>query len=189
MNCCNRILAYGTLLSLNISLISCAFLRFQPEQTVTTSATPMASAVSPSAPAAQPTESTVPFTVLTAPPLVPRQSVRENYACVTANYYANIVWQQDQAKLTFGRKPNQTTIWNALVTVKSNSDGSFTYESKQASLVYARVYPDRTCVLQVVNPVSGIATLEEDGKLGELVIGQTNSTERGFLAALANFRE
>jgi hypothetical protein len=185
MNGCNRILTYSLILGVNISLAGCDS-PFWSNHHLTDSATPIASPVpsTPAAPAApnpapQPTESTVPFTVLTAPPFaqphsvqpppVPIGLVRENYACLTTNYFADIIWQQDQPRMTFGRKPSETATRDALTTVKSNPDGSFTYATTQASLFYTRVYPDRTCLLQIVNPTSGIATLEENGKLGKPV--------------------
>jgi hypothetical protein len=130
--------------------------------------------------ATSPTESPIPFTVLTAPSfLTPAASApaRENYACLTANYFANITWRQDQPSLSFGRKPQQALAQNQAARSTANPDGSFTYElasSLDNRLYYARVYPDRTCLLQVIDKVSGQTSVEESGSLGGLVMGQTS---------------
>lgn len=135
--------------------------------------TPAASAPPPVAASPQPTLS--PFTVFTAPPLQPTTTpIRENYSCLTANYFADILWQQDQPKMNFGRNQAQAVFRDAPSKVTSNADGSFTYEASGASLYYARVYPDRTCLIQVVDPASGTPTIEETGRLGGLVLAQTH---------------
>ena len=139
-------------------------------------------AVPPSPAAAAPlTESPVPFVVLTAPSFLTPAALapaREDYACISANYFANITWRQDQPSLSFGRKPQQAIAQNQAARSTGNPDGSFTYElagSLENMLYYARVYPDRTCLLQVIDQISGQASVEESGSLGKLVMGQTGS--------------
>lgn len=129
-----------------------------------------AAAADPAAP--QPTES--PFAVFTAPPLQAPAStpIRENYGCLTANYFSDIVWQQDQPQMSLGRKPAEASLRGAPAQVTSNPDGSFTYGVGGESLYYTRVYPDRTCLIQVVNPATGVPILEETGRLGGLVLAQ-----------------
>ncbi len=133
-------------------------------------ADPAAAPADPAAP--QPTNS--PFTAITAPPLQATAPVRENYGCLSANYFADIVWQQDQPQMSLGRRPAEASLRGAPATVTSNADGSLTYASGGEALYYTRVYPDRTCLIQVVNPATGAPILEEVGRLGGLVLSQTN---------------
>lgn len=170
----NYIFLVGLILSLSSSLLSCSLLRsFQHSSSNTASSpsSPTPSPTAPTTPAPAPTETTIPFTVLTAPPpqstsLTP---AREDHACLTANYFMNITWQQDQPKMTFGRKPAEPIFRDMEAAVQANPDGSFTYAFTKEALFYVRVYPDRTCLIQVVEPVSNRATLEENGSLGGLV--------------------
>ncbi|MBF2047338.1 MAG: hypothetical protein IGS54_08240 [Elainella sp. C42_A2020_010] len=175
----------GSIVGLSISSLSCSLLgslqssspiASPPANTPASTPTPIpaesSASVSPqpavSQPASQPAKSTGPFTVLVAPPLQPTStpSNREDYACLTANYFMNITWQQDQAKMTFGRKPTEPIFRDVMATVQANPDGSFTYAFTQAALFYTRVYQDRTCLIQVIEPVSNLVTLEEGGSLG-----------------------
>lgn len=172
----NRNLIYGIALSLSLS--SCGLLEWMKSQNRSTNDSV---ATSPTSAPAQPTtapesaESLSPFTALTAPqrlqPVV-NSPVRESYACLTANYFADLVWQDNQLVMNFGRKSAEPVFQNSVLTVKGNADGSFTYEVAQGALYYARVYPDRTCLVQVVDPATGTATIEENGSLGELVISR-----------------
>lgn len=131
---------------------------------------PAAAPADPAAP--QPT--TPPFAVFTAPPLQPPAAApaQENYGCLTANYFADIVWQQNQPQLSLGRRPAETSLQNAPAQVTANPDGSFTYAVGGESLYYTRVYPDRSCLVQVVNPATGVPILEETGRLGAVVLTQ-----------------
>ncbi len=159
-------------------LTSCALLKVEPQPaaSVTPSVTPSVSpSVSPSAPIASspaPTESLVPFAVLTAPAFfAPAASppAREAYACITASYLANLTWQQEQPNLSFGSRQQQLIPAQA-ARATANPDGSFTYEFANRPdnlLYYARVYPDRTCLLQVVDSASGRVSFEERGQLGK----------------------
>ncbi len=147
-------------------LTSCALLKVEPQP---------APAASPSAPITSspaPTESLVPFAVLTAPAFfAPAASppAREAYACITASYLANLTWQQEQPNLSFGSRQQQLIPAQA-ARATANPDGSFTYEFANRPdnlLYYARVYPDRTCLLQVVDSASGRVSFEERGQLGK----------------------
>lgn len=138
-----------------------------PAQTDPDASVPPADPASP-----QPTDS--PFAVFTAPPLQPPSTtpVRENYGCLSVNYFADIVWQDDQPQLSLGRKPAEASLRGAPAQVTSNADGSFTYAAGGEALYYTRVYPDRTCLIQVVDPANGTPVLEETGRLGGLVLTQ-----------------
>lgn len=173
----NRNLIYGVVLSLSLS--SCGLLEWiesrnrSTNDSVATSPTPAAPAPAQPTSAPESAESLSPFTALTAPqrlqPIVD-SPVRESYACLTANYFADLVWQDNQLAMSFGRKSAEPVFQDRTLTVKGNTDGSFTYEVAQGALYYTRVYPDRTCLIQVVDPASSTATIEENGSLGELVI-------------------
>lgn len=182
MERCNRNWVYGLLLGLSFSLSSCGLVDLIQSQSDSTDDSAVTSTTqNPSASpeqggaAPQSTESPNPFTVLTAPQILQPASsspVRENYACLTTNYFADLVWQDNQPTMTLGRKSAEPAFRNLATAVKANADGSFTYEVSQNTLYYTRIYPDRTCLIQVVDPASGTATIEESGSLGELVIAQ-----------------
>lgn len=173
----NRLFAQGLVL-VGVNLLSgCALWEMIQSQNAPADApAPTDPAADPAAPAdptaPQPTES--PFTVFTAPPLQPPAAtpVRENYGCLTANYFSDIVWQENQPQLSLGRRPTEASLQNAPAQVTANSDGSFTYAVGGESLYYTRVYPDRTCLIQVVNPATGAPILEETGSLGAVVLAQ-----------------
>ena len=179
---------YGAALAL-VNSSGCALLRTSapvPSPSVaspsgTLSGTPFGT--SSPAPSADSTETLVPFAVLTAPsflsPAAPT-ATRESYACLTANYFANLNWQQDQPRVSFGRKPQQGLV-QQVARRTGNPDGSFTYEvaeNPDSMLYYMRVYPDRSCLLQVVEKNSGKTNVEESGSLGGLVTGQTSPDYR-----------
>lgn len=161
-------------LLVGVSLLSgCALWEMIQSQNTPTDVPADPAAPAPAAPAtAQPTES--PFAVFTTPPLQPPAAapVRENYGCITTNYFSDIVWQEDQPQMSLGRKPAEASLRGAPANVTSNADGSFTYAAGGEATYYTRVYPDRTCLIQVVNPATGAPVLEEAGSLGELVLAQ-----------------
>jgi type IV secretory pathway VirB10-like protein len=197
MKRCCRNLTYGLLFGLSLSLSSCGLIeliesRNRPTDETAVSPPPPAAPTDPAptnpaptnpaptdpaqpAPAPQPPQATAsptPFTVLTAPQTLqpaPATANRENDACLTANYVANLTWQDNQPIMTLGRKSAEPTFRDTAATVKTNPDGSLTYEVNQGTLYYTRVYPDRSCLIQVVDPASGTAILEESGSLGEPV--------------------
>lgn len=170
----NRLFMQGVVLIGATLLSSCALWEMIQSQNAPADAPSPAQtdpAAAPADPAAsQPTES--PFAVFTAPPLQAPAPVRENYGCLTANYFSDIVWQQDQPQMSLGRQPAETSLQDAPAQVTTNPDGSFTYAVGGESLYYTRVYPDRTCLIQVVNPATGVPILEETGRLGGLVLAQ-----------------
>jgi hypothetical protein len=170
----NSIVLSGLILGLGSSLLSCSLLHSLQLPSNNTASSPPASPPSPTTsaiPAPAPAETTEPFTVLTAPPLqsTAMTSAYESYACLTANYFMNITWRQDQPKMTFGRRPAEPIFRDVMSTVQANPDGSFTYAFTKEALYYVRAYPDRTCLIQVVEPASNRATFEESGNLGGLV--------------------
>ncbi len=170
MNRYRRILAQGCLLSLSASLASCGFISsLNPfgESSPDAPTDPAAQAPEQPAPGQPAPASPAPgsFAALTAPPLPPI-SAKDNFTCRTPNYSVTVTWQQDQPVMTFGRQNEAPTVQNAGATAKNNPDGSFTYEFAQNALFYARVYPDRTCFIQVVNPANNTVAVEENGKLG-----------------------
>lgn len=123
----------------------------------------------PGTPAAPASPALTPFTQLASPASgTSTSSARENYGCLTTNYFTNLVWQQNQPTMTFGRQASTPVFRDELAKVTANGDGSFTYEVDKDALFYTRVYPDRTCLIQVVNAASGAATIEELGTLGGL---------------------
>lgn len=161
------------LMLIGVSLLSgCALWEMMQTQN-SADAPPADPAAAPADPAA-PQATTSPFTAITAPPLqaLATAPVRESYGCLTANYFADIVWQQDQPQLSIGRRPAEVSLQGAVAKVTGNADGSFTYAVNREALYYTRVYPDRTCLIQVVDPASGRPTLEESGRLGGLVLSQ-----------------
>lgn len=181
MNQRKHILTHGLILGFSTSIVGCSLLDFsQPQATSLDQASPDA-VTSPSAQpetvtSPQPSEAATPFTVITAPGLQPppETTARESYACLTANYFTEITWQQDQPQMSFGRKPAELTFSNEVANVKGNADGSFTYQLAKEDLFYTRVYPDRSCFVQVVTS-NNIPIVEENGKLGELISSQTNT--------------
>ncbi|MBW4467200.1 MAG: hypothetical protein KME07_17375 [Pegethrix bostrychoides GSE-TBD4-15B] len=90
---------------------------------------------------------------------------RQNASCTTANYFAKVVWQGDQPTMTFGRKPDQTTLNNAPAVLASNSDGSITYRADGEAATYVRLYPNNSCFVQVVQAENQVV-LEETGTVG-----------------------
>ncbi|MCU0526479.1 MAG: hypothetical protein MUF72_16830 [Elainella sp. Prado103] len=119
---------------------------------------PMDSASDPAA-----TNATDPAATGQAPVAAP---AKENFACRTPNYVATVTWQGEQAVMGFGRSNEAPTVQNVSAAVKANADGSFTYEFNQNALFYTRVYPDRTCLIQVINPTNNTVAVEESGALG-----------------------
>ncbi|MFM7426978.1 MAG: hypothetical protein ACKO7W_18605 [Elainella sp.] len=93
------------------------------------------------------------------------QAPRQNATCVTPNYFARVVWQNDQPQMTFGGKPDRLTLQNAPVAATQNPDGSITYQAPGEAVTYARVYADNTCFVQVVRGQNQVV-LEESGALG-----------------------
>lgn len=91
---------------------------------------------------------------------------KEPLACRTPNYVATVAWQGEQPVMGFGRANEAPTVQNVAATVKPNPDGSFTYEFTQNALFYTRVYADRTCLIQVINPTNNTVAVEESGSLG-----------------------
>lgn len=159
MNRYRRILAQGCLFTLSVSLASCGLLEtLNPFG----GSSPDAS-IDPAAQApGQPASGEAPFAAMTAPPF----TAKENFSCRTPNYVVSVAWQQDQPAMSFGRQNEAPTVQNAVAQVKNNPDGSFTYELSQDAVFYARVFPDRTCFIQVVNPANNTVAVEENGRLG-----------------------
>lgn len=166
MNCYRRVLAQGCLFAVSISLASCGLLNsLNPFGSSSPDAATDPAAEAPGQPAADSSApGASPFATL-APP-TPPFSAKDNFACQTPNYVATVTWQQDQPIMTFGRPNEAPTVQNATANVKNNPDGSFTYEFSQDAVFYTRVYPDRTCFVQVVNPANNTVAVEENGKLG-----------------------
>lgn len=71
--------------------------------------------------------------------------------------------------MTFGYQPTEPLLQDEAATVTANADGSFTYEFVKTARYYTRIYPDRACLIQMVDVASNTATVEEAGKLGALV--------------------
>jgi hypothetical protein len=93
------------------------------------------------------------------------QAPLQNVTCVTPNYFARVVWQNNQPQMTFGAKPDRLTLQNTPVATAQNPDGSITYQAPGAAVTYARIYADKTCFVQVVRDQNQVV-LEESGALG-----------------------
>ena len=95
-----------------------------------------------------------------------KASIGQEVTCETANYLGKITWEGEEPQITFGRKPNETTL-DAVgpVSILSNADGSTTYGYHQDLTVYMRAYSNGTCLLQALSN-QGATTVEEFGRTG-----------------------
>lgn len=161
MNRYRRLLLPACLLSLSFGVASCDLLNsFFPSDTATTSDPTTAPATSPAAPAAP---GASPFATLAPSPAA--APVKANFICATPNHVATVTWQNDQPAMTLTRADQSALLPNTGARYRTNPDNSATYEVANQNLFYARVYPNRTCLIQVVNPANNTVTLEETGTL------------------------
>lgn len=163
MNRYHRVLLPACLLSLSFGLASCDLLNsFFPSDTTTTSDPATAPATSPAAQApAAPAAS--PFATLAPSPAA--APAKANFVCASPSYVATVTWQNNQPSMAL-TGPNQISVLqNTGARYRTNPDNSATYEVAKDSLFYARVYPNRTCFIQVVNPANNSVTIEETGSL------------------------
>lgn len=91
----------------------------------------------------------------------------QNVSCNTPNYSGEITWEGEEARMTFGRKPNEMNVNEASpVTILSNTDGSTTYGHQGGEItVYLRAYANGSCLLQALSS-QGAVTVEEFGRTG-----------------------
>jgi hypothetical protein len=92
-------------------------------------------------------------------------SAGQNIACDAPNYLGEVTWEDEQARMTFGKKPNEFNLRDASpVAILSNDDGSTTYGYPGGEItVYLRAYPNGSCLLQSLSP-QGQVTVEETGR-------------------------
>lgn len=110
----------------------------------------------------------------------------QNVSCNTPNYSGEITWEGEEARMTFGRKPNQTNVNEASpVTILSNTDGSTTYGHQGDEItVYLRAYANGSCLLQALSS-QGAVTVEEFGRTGfvdQVSVNQVSSTRNPTIA-------
>lgn len=87
--------------------------------------------------------------------------------CNTPNYFAEVLWENNQPLMSFLQKPNLSNLSRSSgVTVTTNPDGSTTYGYQGESVFYARVFPDGTCFVQSLTS-SGQLLVEESGRIAE----------------------
>lgn len=92
---------------------------------------------------------------------------RQPVTCNTTNYFAEVLWENNQPLMSFLQKPNLNNLSRAQgVTVTSNPDGSTTYGYQGEAIFYARVFPDGTCFVQSLTS-SGQLLVEESGRIAE----------------------
>ncbi|MBF2084503.1 hypothetical protein [Thermoleptolyngbya sp. C42_A2020_037] len=92
---------------------------------------------------------------------------RQPVTCNTTNYFAEVLWENNQPLMSFLQKPNLNNLSRAQgVTVTSNPDGSTTYGYQGETIFYARVFPDGTCFVQSLTS-SGQLLVEESGRIAE----------------------
>ncbi|MGG6293491.1 hypothetical protein ACQ4M4_03620 [Leptolyngbya sp. AN02str] len=157
------IFGIGGLVGCNASSPTMPNMSLQPDQP----------SVSPSPTALPPSGSPV-----ASPQPTPSSVMREAFRCNTPSYYADVTWQQDQPRLSFTRKPNDTTLNQATpVSLTHNDDGSITYGYQRDTIVYSRVYADQSCFVQVVNPMNSNVVIEEVGTVAPLAPLASNGSD------------
>lgn len=111
--------------------------------------------------------------------------VGQDVTCETPNYLGEITWQNEEARITFGRKPDETNLNEATpVSTLSNSDGSTTYGYQGEFTLYMRAYPDGNCLLQALSS-EGTVTVEEFGRTS-FANQVSNQTPNPSIAQLSN---
>lgn len=83
--------------------------------------------------------------------------------CESPSHFAKIAWNEGLPYMTFGDKPDITTLNATPATVTINPDVSLTYGTQGESTFYTRIYPNGSCFVQVTN-ASGNVILEENGQ-------------------------
>lgn len=107
-------------------------------------------------------------------PISPSQLSKEQFSCVTPNYFAEISWEQDQPRMSFGRANSAADLRNASVAIVGNADGSKTYGSSAEATFYTRVFSDQSCLLQSLDSQQNII-VEEYGRVGAVRQNMNNS--------------
>jgi len=128
---------------------------------------------SPSAPAVSPSPSPSPTSAQGKPSTSqPATSVAQkpdaigkNLTCLGSQHYGEIVWQQGQPRLTFGRQNGTPMLRNAPISVAGYPDGRTIYTFLGETMTTVRINPNSTCQLRVVGD-RGITTVNETGRIG-----------------------
>lgn len=103
-----------------------------------------------------------------APPTSPTTPIaRQPVTCNTTNYFAEVLWENDQPLMSFLQKPNLNNLSRASgIIVTPNPDGSTTYGYPGETIFYARIFPNGTCFVQSLTR-SGQLLFEEPGRVSE----------------------
>lgn len=92
----------------------------------------------------------------------------QDLACDASEHFTEIIWQEGQPRMTFAKKPDETTLNEAYpVTIATNADGSRTYGYKTDITVYSRFYLDGSCLIQTLDS-QGNSTLEAPGQTAQI---------------------
>lgn len=145
-----RIFRKGCIIALNaVLLLGCSLVTEQPDSTS-------------DSPTSTPTA-----TPVTAPPEEPQadnnQVLGSDVTCDSPSHFAKITWHQGLPYMTFALKPDALSLDNAPATATINPDVSLTYGVQGESDFFVRIYPNRSCFVQVLDS-AGTVTLEENGR-------------------------